>query len=125
MEKKEDELKKLILNATPFEELPKRLSSHVSEEGYKNRILLLCFERQIRYGKIVKLVIKDEQKYYQMLENESRQKMRIFPYHIQVCEQKIFLGSAGNFKKLLDFRTSSFWPYHDNQIFLRRQAVRL
>ena len=91
MEKKEDELKKLILNATPFEELPKRLSSHVSNEGYKNRILLLCFERQIRFGKIVKLVIKDEQKYYQMLENESRQKMRIFPYHIQVSEQEIIL----------------------------------
>ena len=47
-------------------------------------MILLAIERQIVFGKIVKLAIKDEQKYYQLLAKESRTKMKIFPYHIQV-----------------------------------------
>lgn len=88
MERKEDELTECILEAKTYPELPNRLRSQVTDEEYRNRVLLFCFERQLRFGKIVKLAIKDEQRYYQLLERESREKMRIFPYHIQVTLDK-------------------------------------
>jgi len=84
MERKEDELIESILDSKLYFDLPNRLRSQVTEEEYKNRVLVLCFERQLKFGKIAKLALKDEQKYYQLLERESREKMRIFPYHIQV-----------------------------------------
>ena len=61
-----------------------RLKKQITEDEYKNRILLVCFERQLRYSKIGKLVLKDEFKYYKLLEEHCRRKMHLFPYHLQV-----------------------------------------
>ena len=67
-----------------MKELSNRLKKQITEDEYKNRILLVCFERQLRYSKIGKLVLKDEFKYYKLLEEHCRRKMHLFPYHLQV-----------------------------------------
>ena len=67
-----------------WKELSNRLKKQITEDEYKNRILLVCFERQLRYSKIGKLVLKDEFKYYKLLEEHCRRKMHLFPYHLQV-----------------------------------------
>ena len=67
-----------------LKELSNRLKKQITEDEYKNRILLVCFERQLRYSKIGKLVLKDEFKYYKLLEEHCRRKMHLFPYHLQV-----------------------------------------
>jgi len=66
-----------------LKELSNRLKKQITEDEYKNRILLVCFERQLRFSKIGKLVLKDEFKYYKLLEEHCRRKMHLFPYHLQ------------------------------------------
>ena len=83
-----------------WKELSNRLKKQITEDEYKNRILLVCFERQLRYSKIGKLVLKDEFKYYKLLEEHCRRKMHLFPYHLQVKYLRIIV------RPLLGYRTS-------------------
>ena len=46
---------------------------------------LVCFERQLKYSSVVRLATRNEAKYYRQLANYCQKRMRIFPYHLQVC----------------------------------------
>ena len=114
MDGKDEELTKHILNGKGHTELSGRLRAHVTEDEYKNRVLVLCFERQLKFGKVVRLALKDEQKYFKMLELESRNKMRIFPYHLQGRDSLLVC-------LLVSFRVSVF--HHARHVAIVKLAL--
>ncbi|CAG5095556.1 Oidioi.mRNA.OKI2018_I69.XSR.g14238.t1.cds [Oikopleura dioica] len=84
LDAKEAALLRSILEAVSYEDLPNKLKNLVSEKEYADRVMSTCCDRQLVFNKVAKLAIKNELSYYQTMEKYCRERMRIYPYHLQV-----------------------------------------
>ncbi|CBY07809.1 unnamed protein product [Oikopleura dioica] len=125
IDSKEAALLHSILEAVSYEELTNKLKNLVSEKEYADRIISTCFDRNIVFGKVSKLAIKSELTYYQAMEKYCRERMRIYPYHLQERMVAIEVSPFTYYRKMLRAHLESEKSYDQLPNFTAADVLRL
>lgn len=122
---KEEALLKCILEACPYSALSTRLKNLVSDEEYNSRVISTCADRQLVFDKVAKLAVKNELVYYQSMERHCRQKLRIYPYHLQERMVAIEVPPFVYYRKMLKEHLESEKSYDQLPNFTAADVLRL
>lgn len=125
LDAKEAALLRSILEAVSYEELPNKLKNLVSDKEYADRIISTCCDRNIVFGKVAKLAIKSELAYYQTMEQYCRERMRIYPYHLQERFVAIEVSPFTYYRKMLRAHLEAEKSYDQLPNFTAADVLRL